>query len=117
MDQVPPAPTLTGGLPVSSAADGTPVMTVGSILPLAPCAAWLQHLRPPASDDPRHKPSGYLTDRTGVGRFMLTYLTCCGQARINAIDDHNVQPGHKRGQETLIAALLGTVRWWSAPLT
>src|SRR5487761_1601677 len=58
---------------ISSAADGTLVMTVGSLLPVAPSAAWLQHLRP-ASDDPRHKPSGYLTDRTGVGRFMLTYL-------------------------------------------
>src|SRR5207247_3229339 len=58
---------------ISPAADGTLVMTVGSLLPVAPSAAWLQHLRP-ASDDPRHKPSGYLADRTGVGRFMLTYL-------------------------------------------
>jgi len=57
---------------ISPPADGTLVMTVGSLLPVAPSAAWLQHLRPP-SDDPRHKPSGYLTDRTGVGRFMLTY--------------------------------------------
>jgi AcrR family transcriptional regulator len=67
---------------ISSAADCTLVMTPDSRPPAALFAAWLQHLRP-APDDPRRKPSGYLTDRTGVGRFMLTnkkltrYL-CCG---------------------------------------
>ncbi len=60
---------------ISSAADGTSIMTVGSLVSVAPPAAWLQHL-PAASDDSRHKPSVYLTARAGVGRLMLTYGRC-----------------------------------------
>ena len=69
---VPPIPVRVSPDPGDLSAYLQPVMTVGSLLPVAPSAAWLLHLRL-ASDDPRHKPSGYLTDRTGVGRFMLTY--------------------------------------------
>ena len=60
---------------LGTAPDRGQAASPGASEPGAPSPAWLQHL-PAASDDPRYKPSGYLTDRTGVGRFMLTYGRC-----------------------------------------